>query len=91
LTDDQVAAHYTAAAFADTSALTSTVKVTDPAGAVTSKMYDALHGMRTVSATDTEGARDPAGSCRTSRVVPAMSGVEAGADSVRASAGTVGR
>ncbi len=55
LTDDQVAAHYTAAAFADTSALTSTVKVTDPAGAVTSKMYDALHGMRTVSATDAEG------------------------------------
>ncbi|WP_405535087.1 DNRLRE domain-containing protein [Streptomyces sp. NBC_00075] len=55
LTEDQVAAHYSAAAFADTSALTSTVTVTDPAGAVTSKMYDALHGMRTVSATDAEG------------------------------------
>ncbi|MFJ4468057.1 LamG-like jellyroll fold domain-containing protein [Streptomyces sp. NPDC089424] len=55
LTDGQVSAHYRAAVESDTSALLSTVRVTDPLGAVTSATYDALRAQRTVSTTDGDG------------------------------------
>ncbi|MGW0825565.1 LamG-like jellyroll fold domain-containing protein [Streptomyces sp. NPDC002845] len=55
LTPQQVSAHYRSAVESDTSALLSTVRVTDPLGAVTGKTYDALHSQRTVTATDANG------------------------------------
>ncbi len=55
LTDQQVSAHYRSAVESDTSALLSTVQVTDPLGVVTGKTYDALHAQRAVTATDADG------------------------------------
>ncbi|MCX2928396.1 LamG-like jellyroll fold domain-containing protein [Streptomyces sp. NEAU-W12] len=55
LTGQQVSAHYRSAVESDTSALLSTVRVTDPLGAVTATTYDVLRAQRTVAATDADG------------------------------------
>ncbi|WP_406505326.1 LamG-like jellyroll fold domain-containing protein [Streptomyces sp. NBC_00212] len=57
LSDDQVAAHYGAVHSSSTSALASTITVTDPQGQTSSTTYDALRGQRTVSSTDAAGGR----------------------------------
>ncbi|MFF7266473.1 LamG-like jellyroll fold domain-containing protein [Streptomyces sp. NPDC008159] len=56
LTADQVSAHYRAQAEPADSALTATVKVTDPKQKTSSATYDALRGQRMVSKTDPTGA-----------------------------------
>ncbi|MCX4589839.1 DNA/RNA non-specific endonuclease [Streptomyces sp. NBC_01549] len=56
LTADQVSAHYRSQAEAADSGLTTTVTVTDPKQKTSSTSYDALHGQRVVSRTDTTGA-----------------------------------
>ncbi|WP_437345056.1 LamG-like jellyroll fold domain-containing protein [Streptomyces bacillaris] len=55
LTAEQVADHYRARTRSSTSALASTVTVTDPAGGRTSTSYDALRGRRKLAVTDQEG------------------------------------
>ncbi|MFJ9656992.1 LamG-like jellyroll fold domain-containing protein [Streptomyces griseoflavus] len=55
LTAEQVAAHFNSREHSDTSALASTVTVTDPAGKTTSSVYDALRGKRLLATTDQDG------------------------------------
>ncbi|WP_234425492.1 LamG-like jellyroll fold domain-containing protein [Streptomyces kebangsaanensis] len=55
LTADQVAAHFNSREYSGTSALASTVTVTDPAGKTTSSTYDALRGKRLLATTDQAG------------------------------------
>ncbi|MFG3382222.1 LamG-like jellyroll fold domain-containing protein [Streptomyces sp. NPDC047999] len=55
LTAEQVADHYRAGTRSSTSALASTVTVTDPAGGHTTTSYDALRGRRKLAVTDQEG------------------------------------
>ncbi|WP_418961287.1 LamG-like jellyroll fold domain-containing protein [Streptomyces tritici] len=55
LTAEQVAAHYSARALSTSSALASTVTVTNPLGQATRNSYDALRGKRLLSTTDPAG------------------------------------
>nr|WP_240469175.1 LamG-like jellyroll fold domain-containing protein [Streptomyces sp. OM5714] len=55
LTAEQVAAHFSSREYSDTSALASTVTVTDPAGKTVSSTYDALRGKRLLATTDENG------------------------------------
>ncbi|MEU9377188.1 LamG-like jellyroll fold domain-containing protein [Streptomyces sp. NPDC048255] len=55
LTGQQVANHYDARTRAYVSSLSSTVTVTDPAGAKTSSTFDAVRGQRRVASTDADG------------------------------------
>ncbi|MFE0642169.1 LamG-like jellyroll fold domain-containing protein [Streptomyces sp. NPDC058877] len=55
LTADQISDHHSARTFAGTSALASTVTVTDPAGNQTTTTYDVVHGQRRVATENAEG------------------------------------
>ncbi|MFJ3582348.1 LamG-like jellyroll fold domain-containing protein [Streptomyces sp. NPDC090127] len=55
LSADEVAAQYEARASSSVSALTSTVTVTDPAGAKTGSTFDAVRGQRRVASTNADG------------------------------------
>ncbi|MEU3075689.1 LamG-like jellyroll fold domain-containing protein [Streptomyces laurentii] len=55
LTADQVAEHYQSRERSSTSALAMNVSVTDPKGATTSTVYDALRGQRRIASTDAAG------------------------------------
>ncbi|MER8236090.1 LamG-like jellyroll fold domain-containing protein [Streptomyces sp. NPDC094049] len=55
LAAEQVARHYGARAYSSSSALSSTVTVTDPAGAKTSSTFDAVRGQRRTASTDADG------------------------------------
>ncbi|MEU3791755.1 LamG-like jellyroll fold domain-containing protein [Streptomyces fructofermentans] len=56
LTAEQVSAHYRAQVEPADSALTATVKLTDPKQKTSTTSYDALHGQRTLAQTDASGA-----------------------------------
>nr|WP_308284435.1 LamG-like jellyroll fold domain-containing protein [Streptomyces flavotricini] len=55
LTATQVSAHYGARAQASSSSISSTITVTDPTGAKTSSIFDAVRGQRRTATTDADG------------------------------------